>query len=79
MPLGTDSAPNEALRKHQESLIELTRSLMHLQPLRDTDPAIARKYETLKPRLKTEQDRIGLLTEAIVRLNGREPPAPTED
>ena len=76
VPLGTDSNPNEALRKHQETLIDLTHNLMRLQPLRDADPAIERKCETLKTRLKTEQDRIGLLMEAIARLDGSEPPGP---
>jgi hypothetical protein len=73
VPLGTDSDPNEALRKHRASLVEVTRAMMRLEPLRDTDPAIHRKYETLRVRRQTEQDRIGLLMEVIERIDGVAP------
>ena len=68
--LGTDSDPKEALRKHQESLVDVTRALIRPQPLQDADPAIRRKCDRLKIRLKTEQERIGLLIESIDRLDG---------
>ena len=68
VPLGTDPDPEQALRKHQESLVDVTRALIRLQPLQDADPAIRRKCDALKSRLKTEQDRIGLLMNAIERL-----------
>ena len=67
--LGTDSDPQEALRKHQTSLIDAARALKRLQPLQDADHAIRRKCDTLKSRLKTEQERIGLLIDAIERLD----------
>ena len=72
VPLGTDSDPEEALRKHQESLIDVTRALIRLQPLQDADSAIRRKCDALKSRLKTEQERIGLLMDAIEHLDGKE-------
>ena len=72
MPLGTDPDPEEALRKHQDSLIDVTRALIRLQPLQDADPAIRRKCNTLASRLKNEQERIGLLIDAIARLDGDE-------
>jgi len=69
VPLGGDADPEEALRKRQASLIDITRALMRLQPLQDADPAIRRKCETLKSRLKSEQERIGLLMSCIERLD----------
>ena len=69
VPLGGDADPEEALRKRQAALIDITRALMRLQPLQGADPAIRRKCETLKSRLKSEQERIGLLISAIERLD----------
>ena len=48
----------------------MTRALIRLQPLQDADPAIRRKCDRLKIRLKTEQERIGLLIESNDRLDG---------
>ncbi len=70
VPLGTEPDPEKALRKHQASLIDVTRALTRLQPLQDADPAIRRKCDTLNSRLKVEQERIGLLIDAIERLDG---------
>ena len=69
VPFGTDPDPEESLRKHQESLIDVTRALIRLQSLQDADPAIRRKCDTLASRLKDEQERIGLLIDAIERLD----------
>jgi len=66
VPLGTNPDPKESLRKNQESLIDVTRALIRLQPLQD---AIPRKCDTLASRLKDEQERIGLLIDAIERLD----------
>ena len=60
--------PQVALANHQAALIDITRALIRLQPLQDADPAIRRKCETLKSRLKSEQERIGLLMSCIERL-----------
>ena len=78
VPLGTDADPEEALRKHQESLIDVTRALIRLQPLQDAAPAIRRKCDTLASRPKDEQERIGLLIDAIGRLENAETPEAEE-
>jgi hypothetical protein len=77
-PLGTDPDSQEALLKHQASLIEMTRALTRLQPLQDTGPAIRRKCDTLAARLKGEQERIGLLIDAIARLDDTSENRPTD-
>ncbi len=56
VPLGKDPDPEEALRKHQESLIDVTRALIRLEPLQEADPAIRRKCDTLKSRAKIERN-----------------------
>ena len=50
--LGTDPDPQQALRKHQAALVDITKALLRLQPLRDADPAIGRKCDNLKSRLR---------------------------
>jgi hypothetical protein len=72
VPLGGDADPEEALRKRQASLIDIIRTLRRLQPLQGANPAIQRKCDTLKSRLKSEQERIGLLMSAIERLDDGE-------
>ncbi|MBT3627036.1 MAG: hypothetical protein HN527_03000 [Rhodospirillaceae bacterium] len=81
VPLGSDPDPEVALANHQAALIDATRALTRLQPLQEADPAIARKCNNLKFRLHAEQDRIGLLLDAIERLKitgGKDAPGPDD-
>lgn len=68
VPLGSDPDPEVALANHQAALIDVTRALTRLQPLRNADPAIERKCNNLESRRRAEQDRIGLLLGAIEHL-----------
>jgi len=70
VPLGPDPDPEVALANHQAALIDVTRALTRLQPLQGADPGIARKCNNLESRRRAEQDRIGLLLDAIERLKG---------
>ncbi len=60
--------PQVALANHQAALIDITRALTRLELLQSAEPAIERKCNNLKSRLISEQNRIGLLLEAIERL-----------
>ena len=66
--LGTDPDPQVALAKHQAALVDITKTLLRLQHLQDSDATIGRKCNTLRTRLRAEQDRIGLLLDAIEKL-----------
>jgi hypothetical protein len=51
-------------------LVDITKTLIRLQPLRHADPAIARKCNNLNNRPRAKQVRIGLILNAIEQLEG---------
>lgn len=66
--LGSEAEPENARRRRHATLISLERSLQRLEPLRDADPKIARKCDTLHHRIEREKQKIAQLTDAIESL-----------
>ena len=66
--LGTDSDPEDVRRRRQSDLLGLERSLERLLPLRDADPGIARKCNSMANRIDRERKKIAQLTSAIEQM-----------
>jgi hypothetical protein len=66
--LGTDSDPEDVRRRRQSDLLGLGRSLERLIPLRDADPGIARKCNSMANRIDRERNKIAQLTSAIEQM-----------
>ena len=63
--LGNEAEPEAALRRRHANLLSLERSLQRIEPLRDADPKIARKCDTLNHRIEREKQKLIQLSEAI--------------
>ena len=66
--LGNEAEPVNALRRHHANLVSLERSLQRIEPLRDADPKIARKCDTLNHRINREKQKLVQLSDAIESL-----------
>jgi len=63
--LGNEAEPANALRRHHANLVSLERSLQRIEPLRDADPKIERKCDTLNHRINREKQKLVQLSNAI--------------
>ncbi len=75
--LGNEAEPVNALRRHHADLVSLERALQRIEPLRDADPKIARKCDTLNHRIDREKQKLVRLSNAIESLTN--PPNQTQD
>jgi len=66
--LGNEAQPVNALRRHHANLVSLERALQRIEPLRDADPKIARKCDTLNHRIDREKQKLVQLSNAIESL-----------
>lgn len=67
--MGNEAEPANALRRHHANLVSLERALQRIEPLRDADPKIARKCDTLNNRIDREKQKLVQLSDAIEYLS----------
>ncbi len=67
--LGTEADPEAVRRQRHANLLSLERALHRVEPLRATDPQIARKCDSLQHHIDREKEKISQLTSAIESLH----------